>query len=176
MAIPIIFFVIVLWAVIWFFKSPKRREELSALARIQFAPPEEKKHLPYRRRDYLLTVAERKFFEVLYSIAQSNHWHVFVKVRLEDLLWIPRYTPHLLKWRGYIRSRHIDFVICDQQNIRPLLAIELDDSSHERPDRIERDERVDKILQAAKLPIVHIRNQGNYDLKTLAATIASVIS
>ena len=54
-------------------------------------------------------------------------------------------------------------MLCDKENIRPFLAIELDDSSHQREDRIERDELVNKILHDAGLPILHERVASFYD-------------
>lgn len=126
---------------------------------------------PYQKRDYLLTIAERKFYDVLSKIAEEQNYLVFAKVRLEDLLWLPKNTENRLKWRGYVRSRHIDFVLCNKENIRPLLAIELDDSSHQREDRIERDERVDRILRDSGLPILHVRTQNFYNLNLLAKEI-----
>ena len=42
-------------------------------------------------------------------------------------------------WRNRIHAKHIDFVLCDPGNLQPILCIELDDPSHNRPDRIERD-------------------------------------
>src|SRR5580658_502080 len=63
--------------------------------------------LPYRKKDYLLSIAERNFYETLRHVADNNNCIVFAKVRLEDLIWLPRNTQNLLKWRGYVRSRHI---------------------------------------------------------------------
>ncbi len=44
-----------------------------------------------------------------------------------------------------IKSKHVDFVICDK-NLMAKWIIELDDSSHQNPDRAERDIFVDKSL------------------------------
>lgn len=119
--------------------------------------------LPYRKKDYLLTVAERNFYQVLSQVIEKNNGLLFAKVRLEDLLWLPRGTENRWGLRNRIKSRHIDFVICDNQSVMPLLAIELDDSSHQRQDRIERDQNIDRILHDAGLPILHIRVQHSYD-------------
>jgi hypothetical protein len=131
------------------------------------------KKLPYRRKDYLLTVAERKFYDVLIRVVEENNWVLFSKVRLEDLLWIPANTENRFGLRNRIKSRHIDFVICDKENIRPLIAIELDDSSHKREDRIDRDEKVGHILKDAGLPLLHVIGTGFYDRKLLVDQIRS---
>ena|SRR3989344_1081896 len=118
--------------------------------------------LPYKKKDYLLTVAEKNFYWILSGVAEKNNSLLFAKVRLEDLLWLPRGTDNRFGLRNRIKSRHIDFVLCDKENIKPLIAIELDDSSHNREDRIERDFSIDNILRDAGLPILHQRVQPSY--------------
>lgn len=123
--------------------------------------------LPYRKKDYFFTVAERNFYQVLSQIAERHNELLFAKVRLEDLLWLPKYAENRFGLRNRIKSRHIDFVLCDKQNIRPLLAIELDDSSHQTGERIERDSNIDRILHDAGLPILHVRVQPTYEMSIL---------
>jgi len=43
-----------------------------------------------------------------------------------------------------------------------VLAIELDDSSHDREDRKDRDAFVDQVFAAARKPILHVRARGTY--------------
>jgi len=49
------------------------------------------KTLPYRKKDYLLSKAEKSFYEVLRATV-ATEWSIFAKVRLLDLLWLPRGT------------------------------------------------------------------------------------
>ena len=71
---------------------------------------------------------------------------------------------HLLRESNFdhIKSKHIDFVICDSK-LSPVIVIELDDSSHQRPVRVARDRDVNRILEIAELPIlrVHVRRVYN---------------
>jgi uncharacterized protein DUF2726 len=53
-------------------------------------------------------------------------------------------------------------VICDAA-LSPLVAVELDDSSHQRPDRVARDRDVDRILEIASLPILRVPVRRTYD-------------
>ena len=126
--------------------------------------------LPYQRKDYLLSKAERAFFEVLQK-AIGDRYLLFAKVRLADLLFIRRGTEKRQSHFNRIQSKHIDFVLCDRNAVRPLLAIELDDSSHNRADRQARDAFVDSALKAAGLPILHVPASSGYNAKKLAATI-----
>lgn len=131
----------------------------------------QREKFPYRKKDYLLTVAERKFYDVLKPIAEQQNLVIFSKVRLEDLLWLPHGTLNRLRWRGYVRSRSLDFVLCDKQVLRPVLVIELDDSSHNRPDRIDRDNLIDHIFSDAGLPILHQRVLSFYNTEEISKNV-----
>jgi very-short-patch-repair endonuclease len=126
--------------------------------------------LPYKRRGYLLSVAERSFYEVLCGVL-DNQLHVFPKVRLWDLVYLPKGTKNWMTHKNRVQSKHVDFVLCDRQSIAPVLVIELDDASHEREDRKERDAFLDKALAAASLPILHIATKRSYAPKELAELI-----
>ncbi len=59
-------------------------------------------------------------------------FHVMTKVRLEDIISVRRdIKDPRLRWqyRGRIKSRHVDFIICDERG-RIVCAIELDGLSH----------------------------------------------
>ena len=126
--------------------------------------------LPFRKRDYLFTAAERSFYEVLRSVTQDR-LHVFPKVRLVDLVYLPGGTENRLAHMNRVMSKHVDFVLCDLQTVTPVLVIELDDSSHVRADRQARDATVDNVLGAAGLPILHVAAKEFYAPKELAALI-----
>ena len=126
--------------------------------------------LPYRKKDYLLTAAERSFYEVLRSIL-GDQLDVFAKVRLLDLVYLPKGTENRQSHTNRVMSKHVDFLLCEQQNVSPLLVIELDDSSHERDDRAERDAFVNGVLGAAGLPILHVAAKRSYAPNELAEMI-----
>jgi len=122
---------------------------------------------PYLKKDYLLTEAEKKFYFIL-SEMLGNDYLIFSKVRMADLLYLPKMSnSKYYHYQNKIQSKHVDFLICDKESIKPLLAIELDDSSHSELNRIARDMLVDKIFESAKLPILHIKVSGSYDKEKL---------
>lgn len=45
---------------------------------------------------------------------------------LKDLFYVAQPNENF-KYRGRIAQRHVDFVLCDAKNMRPLMGIELDD-------------------------------------------------
>ena len=74
-----------------------------------------------------------------------------------------------------ISAKHVDFLICAAAGLSPILAIELDDKSHKRPDRQSRDAFIDQALAAAEIPVVHVKAQRSYNLEEVQALIAEAI-
>jgi hypothetical protein len=126
--------------------------------------------LPYKRKDYLLTQAERSLFGVV-SEALKNQYLIFAKVRLADLVWMPKGTESWQSHFNRIQSKHVDFVICDRASIRPLLCVELDDASHGQASRKTRDVFVDSALRAAGLPLVRIVASKAYNVAEVRSKI-----
>ena len=117
---------------------------------------------PYLRREYLLTQAEKDFYDV-FSRAVDSKYLLFAKVRMADLLYLPKMdNGDFYRHQNKIQSKHVDFVLCEIGTVKPLIAIELDDSSHLRVDRILRDVFIDKAFEAAKFPIIHIKTASSY--------------
>lgn len=129
----------------------------------------ETKQLPFRRRDDFLSPAERSLFGVLCHIVGSTAV-VCPKVRVGDLLFVVDRRAN----QGHanrIDRKHIDFVICTPDTVAPRVVVELDDASHSRTDRIERDGFVDAAFQAAGLPVVRIQARHQYQRAEIAALI-----
>jgi len=119
-------------------------------------------HYPYHLRDDFLSPAELTFYRVLQT-AVSDWAIIFVKVSLGDLFYAQtgEFGQNQV-YRNKIDRRHVDFLLCDPQSIRPILGIELNDKSHQRADRQARDRFVDEVFAAAKLPITHITVRQGY--------------
>jgi hypothetical protein len=129
---------------------------------------------PYRLRDDLLSAAELSFYHVL-STAVGSRATICVKIGLADVLYVSR--PHEnISARNRIDRKHIDFLLCDPATMKPLLAVELDDSSHQRRDRQARDEFVEKALQAAGLPLLRVPVRRQYDPREVAAQVESFLT
>ncbi|MHB1416043.1 MAG: DUF2726 domain-containing protein [Chloroflexota bacterium] len=126
---------------------------------------------PYRKRESLVSSAERQFYHQLRDVASAQGWAVFGKVRLEDLIEVRPGSANFNSHRGRIKARHIDFVLCKPESLAPLLAIELNDLSHNRPERQERDEFVERALLAAGLPILWIKGATGHDSDQLMRLI-----
>jgi very-short-patch-repair endonuclease len=126
---------------------------------------------PYGKRDDFLSPAELSFFHVLKSIL-SPEYHLITKVRLSDLFFVKQ-PPKNQAAQNRINQKHVDFVICQANTMEPILAIELDDSTHQRKDRQERDDHVDKVFEAAGFTLVHIKAAKGYQPDELRQTLSA---
>lgn len=131
---------------------------------------EEKAKYQYSKRDFFMTRTEHECFDAL-TKAVGNDYLIFAQVHL------PTLVDHKVKgqnWRGafrHISEKSVDFVLCDKTYISPKLAIELDDKTHERPERQIRDVEVERILKGAGVPLLRLENHGRFDPIELAQKI-----
>ena len=119
----------------------------------------------------LHSAAEHSFYHVL-TTAASDWAVVCSKVSLGDLFYAKASDyGEFLTYTNKIDRKHVDFLLCDPKTLRPLVGIELDDRSHRRRDRQERDAFVDGVFEAAGLPLVRTPVQRNYDVAELTALL-----
>jgi hypothetical protein len=124
---------------------------------------------PYKARPYFFSNAEASFFHLLRQMAGENIL-VFPHVALRDLVAITGIDKaDYYKYYNQIDRKQIDFLLVDAKTLKPLFVIELDDSSHQRADRIERDQFVEKVLAVSKVPLVRVPVRQAYDPKELSA-------
>lgn len=115
--------------------------------------PREK--FPYERRE-LLSKNELAFYQLLRPICSAYGWDLFIKMRLADLFQIIPGTRDYMSYFNKIKAKHTDFILVDPETLTVLCGIELDDASHNRPDRIERDEFVDAVYAVSGIPLIHV--------------------
>lgn len=125
--------------------------------------------LPFRLRDDFLSPAEYSFYRVLLN-AVGTRATVCPKVNLADLFFVVRRNENR-SMHNKIDRKHVDFLLCDPATMRPQCGIELDDSSHARRDRQDRDELVDRVFQAAGLPLVRVPAQSAYSPTALLSLL-----
>jgi len=130
--------------------------------------------LPYEKRPSLVTNAERQFFAALSDVAEER-WRIFAMVRLADVIRVRSAALRPQAWRNRILAKHLDFVLCDRDTLEAVLAVELDDATHQRADRVERDEFLEAALQSSKLPLLRVPVSGNYNRDSLRKSIDELI-
>ena len=120
----------------------------------------------------LMSPGELKFFRAL-EAAVGSQYRVFSKVRLADIVQ-PAKTGNRSAWYsafGVIKSKHVDFAVCDSVTMEFRLVVELDDKSHNRSDRAERDQKVDEILAQADIPVLHFPAKAVYSPEEIRGRI-----
>jgi len=134
------------------------------------------RHCAYTKKDSLLTDAEKCFYAALKEAVGSD-WIIFSQVSLLEILSISetKNTRSYITALNRIRAKHVDFLLCEKETTKPLLVIELDDSSHRWPSRILRDAFVDKAFASTGLPILHVKAAASYDSDALRQQFSSMI-
>lgn len=143
---------------------------LGALLRL-FTP--KKPALPYRVRDDFLSAAESSFYHVLKSML-GERLVICPQVPLSAIFFVAQGRSYRT-WQNKIDRKRVDFLLCQPGTLKPLLAIELDDSSHLRADRRERDAFVEQVFADAKLPLVRVPVRATYNTKELAALFQAAL-
>lgn len=104
----------------------------------------------YRKRESVMDKREEAFFFELARQVPAGSY-VFPKMRIADIIEATDGRGYYLH-RNEILPKHIDFLICNG-SFRPVLAIELNGSSHRREDRKESDREKREIFKAVGLPL-----------------------
>lgn len=133
----------------------------------------DKKQVDYSKAyqaKYLLTKNEYYSYKKLKQYADAAGLLICPKVRLLDIIE-PRNGEYYRALLGKIKSKHVDFLICDQ-DLRIKGVVELDDSSHDRNDRQERDKFVDQALQGAGYVVIHARGITEHTLDPITGARA----
>lgn len=115
----------------------------------------------YFARKTLLSEPE----QVLYlRLVQALPRHlVFSQVQLSRVIW-PNRSKDYRRWLNKIDRKSLDFVVCEMSS-KVVAVIELDDASHDKPDRRKADNVKDEALRAAKVRIIrwHVRNMPSVE-------------
>jgi len=133
--------------------------------------------LPYEKQPSLFTPAERSFLGVLEQ-AVGNEFRILGKVRLGDIVKVKAGLDNKARQSAFnkIQSKHVDFVACDPNDLSIQFVIELDDKSHEREDRQDRDAFVDKVMEAAGIPIIHFPAKRAYAIQDIRDTLTTKLN
>ncbi len=131
----------------------------------------DKKQYTYTPKDSLMTATEMDFYWKLNKVV-DNRYFIYPQVHLSALL------DHRVvgqNWKGafyHINAKSVDYVLCSKTTLQPIYAIELDDPSHDRIDRINRDIEVERIFSEANVPLVRFRDYKNLTDTDIAHELA----
>ena len=107
----------------------------------------------YRARSSLMSEPEQVLFHRLQEAFPVLN--VFSQVSLNQLLYVPGSVESKrdrASMFNAINGKALDFVVCDLSGA-VMAAIELDDRSHLRPDRVKADMQKDSAMASAGIPV-----------------------
>ena len=119
----------------------------------------------------LLTPAEQLFYRSL-DAAVAGRLQILCKVRLADLLQVAgNNSKERHRLFRKIAAKHIDFLLVEPGRLEPILAIELDDSSHQRSDRRQRDQFLDELFGVVEFPLLRVKATTSYSPRQILRAI-----
>ncbi|MFA6466562.1 MAG: DUF2726 domain-containing protein [Patescibacteria group bacterium] len=118
----------------------------------------------YFKKEYLLNIPERHFFEILQTLLPPEYV-CYPQIVISSILNV-RDKNRFWYYQNKINRKTIDFVIFKKQYLEPVLAIEYDGWTHQKAGRIKRDNFVNEIIKKSNLSIVHIKH-GEEDLESV---------
>ncbi|MFH1618888.1 MAG: DUF2726 domain-containing protein [bacterium] len=127
------------------------------------------------RKARFMSDAEVRFYKAL-SEAIGTKYRIFAKPRLNDIVYAV--DANRSNWQSRsnkLRMKHVDFLLCDPTALAPVCVIELDDSSHARQDRADRDGFVNNALKAAGIPIAHFPVRATYSLAEVSQKVTEAM-
>ena len=98
----------------------------------------------------LMSKYEKNFYEIL-SKNFAQDYIIMPQVNLASIIEKIKDFPTQYQNELY---RNIDFGIFDKNSMKPLLLIEINDKTHNQPDRIKRDLKVKEICNQANIKLI----------------------
>ncbi len=136
------------------------------------SPSEKKITYPYKVSQHFLTPSEHSFFLVARKVL-GDQYMICPQVALSAIFFITGRYFRVPFQR--ISQKRIDFLVCDAVTMKSLFGIELDDSSHKKAERTERDDFINNVFQAAGLPLLRVPAKNSYNTEDLQNLFRSAL-
>ncbi|MCX6953513.1 MAG: DUF2726 domain-containing protein, partial [Verrucomicrobia bacterium] len=101
-----------------------------------------------------------------------------IKVRLGDVFALRKGLglPERARAWNRIGQKHVDFLLVRSSDLKPLAGIELDDASHDKEERQQRDAFVDEVFQSSKIPLLHVKARETYQTEVLRESVGAILA
>jgi hypothetical protein len=128
----------------------------------------------YFSRQYLFTKSEWHFYHFL-AEATCERWLVMGKPRIADVLSVNKKLTKSDWMRAFskISSKHVDYIVLNPDSGIIVACIELDDKSHQRKDRKERDVFVNAAFEEAGIPLLRYPTADKYDVHEIHSDVVN---
>ena len=124
---------------------------------------EESLFVPAYKRKFLLTKNELYFYKELKKVADKLNLTVLSKVRMADLVEPKSTGKAYYSEFAKIKAKHVDFALCNPENLYVVLLVELDDNSHGTTTKGDRDVFVESVYEATGYKLYRARGTANLE-------------
>lgn len=127
----------------------------------------------YTPKVFVTSLNELKFYNILIEIAKELDLILFSQVSLYNIVEVRKDLDYSTRQSCFnkIASKSIDFVLVDKNTCRIKLCIELDDSTHNKPKRIERDKFINELFKNLEINLLRYPVYNIYYKETLKKKI-----
>ena len=126
---------------------------------------DQSERLPYRLREHFMSTPETALYHTLQTMV-GNRYVVCPKVALNDVFYIVRPNENVHFFNKIFR-KHVDFLLCDPNTLRPVIGVELVKPVAKSETR-EIDQFMEDLFSDAGLPLVHVPSNERYAQRDLA--------
>ena len=128
----------------------------------------------YKRKPCILTQTENDYYAQLCNALNSAGLDVIVwpQVNVSSIIEsVGSDSQQRMKAFNRICRKSVDYVIVNQRTRETILCIELDDYTHNRNSRKERDNFINAIFSNVGIPLLRIKAERNYDFTEIVSAV-----
>lgn len=127
-------------------------------------PPATKQDSPYRLREHFLSTPEIALLHQLQQMT-GDRYIVCPKVALTDIFTIVRPNENVHFYNKIFR-KHVDFLLCDPQTLKPAIAVEVVKPVAKSETRAS-DQFMEELFLQEGIPLVHVPLGERYEASDL---------
>lgn len=132
----------------------------------------------YKRKSCILTQTENDFYGQLCNALYFAGLKVIVwpQVNVSSIIEsVGSDSQQRMKAFNRICRKSVDYVIVNQRTRETILCIELDDYTHNRNSRKERDNFINAIFSNVGIPLLRIKAERNYDFTEIVSAVKRML-
>jgi hypothetical protein len=147
---------------------------LAPLLKARLAGARDKSPWPFRVKRPLSPPEQVLYFRLVAALPDHI---VLAQVQMSRFLGVTKGTSKPKQWFNRINQKSVDDLVCGKDST-VIAAIELDDKTHARADRVVADETKDKALAAAGVRIIrwHVKSMPDAEVIKLAFAPPTVVT
>ncbi len=132
----------------------------------------------YKRKSCILTQTENDFYAQLCSALNQAGLGVIVwpQVNVSSIIEsVGKDSQQRMKAFNRICRKSVDYVIVNKRTRETILCIELDDYTHNRNSRKERDNFINSIFNNVGIPLFRIKAEPNYNFNEIVSAVKQIL-